>query len=98
MHLPFPLSDSETECPADHRSLATGIAPVRSSGIETCSTEDRASVVVTELVPPLRQTFAGPRRLAVSVPAAIAVQESAPSDESPRLLWFSVENLQLRYS
>ena len=34
MHLPFRLSDSETECPADHRSLATRIAPVRSCGTE----------------------------------------------------------------
>ena len=34
MHLPFRLSDSETECPADHRRRATGIGPVRSSGIE----------------------------------------------------------------
>ena len=34
MHLPLRASASETECPADHRSLATGIAPVRSSGIE----------------------------------------------------------------
>ena len=34
MHSPFRLSDSETECPADHRRRATEIVPVRSSGIE----------------------------------------------------------------
>ena len=33
-HGPFRLSDSETECRADHRRRATGIAPLRSSGIE----------------------------------------------------------------
>ena len=44
MHSPFRLSDSETECPADHRRKATGIAPVRSSGVEreaTGSSEGR---------------------------------------------------------
>ena len=35
MHqIPFNLSHSETQCPADHRRRATGIAPVRSGGIE----------------------------------------------------------------
>jgi hypothetical protein len=59
MHLPFRLSGSETECPADHRSLATGIAPVRSSGVERVARRiGRVVVVVTELVPRLRQTLA----------------------------------------
>jgi hypothetical protein len=57
MHLPFRRSDSETECPADHRRRATGIAPVRSSGIERearGSSECRGD----ETVPRLRRTFA----------------------------------------
>ena len=54
MHLPFRLSDSATECPADHRSLATGIAPVRSSGIERVA----GRIERVSWFPPFRQTFA----------------------------------------
>ncbi len=53
MHLPFRLSDSEAECPADHRSSAIGIAPVRSSLIE------RAAQRMSELVRILLPAHAG---------------------------------------
>jgi hypothetical protein len=48
--------------------------------------------VVTELVPPLRQTFAEAAVIAVSVPSAIAAQESALGPESSRLRGFLGEN------
>ena len=56
-HSPFRLSDSETDCPADHRRRATGIAPVRSSGIER-EARGLSECRGDELVPRLRQTFA----------------------------------------
>jgi len=64
MHSPFRLSDSETECPADRRRKATGIAPVRSSGIERearGSSEYRGDEIRSSPSTDLR----GPARLAV---------------------------------
>jgi len=88
----FRLSASETECPADHRKLATGIAPVRSNSIERearGSSECRGDETRSSPSTDLRGGRFG--WLLVSY-AAIAAQESAPSSESPRLLWFSGEN------
>jgi len=94
MHRPFRLSDFETECPADHRSLATGIAPLRSSGIERVargSSECRGFL-------PFDRPSPRPRWLAVSVPAAIAAQESALGPGSSRLRVFPAKTNSWRYS
>ena len=63
MHSPFRLSDSETERTADHRRRATGIAPVRSSGIEReargsseCRGDETRSPPLTDLRGPVRLT------------------------------------------
>jgi len=96
MHLPFRLSDSETECPADHRSLATGIAPVRSSGIERVAR--KIERVSWNSFLPFDRPSPRPRWLAVRVPAAIAAQESALGPESSRLRGFPVKTNSWRYS
>jgi hypothetical protein len=66
MHSHFRLRDSETEYPVDHRRKATGIAPVRSSGIERearGSSEYRSDETSFSPSTDLR----GPVRLAVAV-------------------------------
>jgi hypothetical protein len=57
------------------------------------------SVVVTKLVPRLRQTFAKDRPIAyLCLLSRIAAQESAPSGDSPRLPAFPVKTDSWRYS
>jgi len=59
---------------------------------------DRASVVVTKLVPRLRQTFADRFGWLFVSLSRIAAQEYAPSGDSPRLPGFAVKTDSWRYS
>jgi hypothetical protein len=83
----FRLSDSETDCPSDHRSLAIGIAPARSSDFERVPRGSSGSLeeFALHLAPHCRNlAFGGAKD-------ATTAHESALSLEFPRLGGSSME-------